>query len=90
MHLKGIPRDVGDCIDRSLCGYSNFFPKISCILRTCNECGTEFYKDSVAQNAEKMKDKHKRFMVKLSICVHNIRNDFKKIYKAVKNNILCP
>ena len=27
MHLKGIPRDVGDCIDRSLCGYSNFFPK---------------------------------------------------------------
>ena len=68
MHLKGIPRDVGDCIDRSLCGYSNFFPKISCILRTCNECGTEFYKDSiVAQNAEKMKDKHKRFMVKLWI-----------------------
>ena len=31
MHLKGIPRDVGDCIDRSLCGYSNFFPKILCI-----------------------------------------------------------
>ena len=68
MHLKGIPRDVGDCIDRSLCGYSNYFPKILCILSTCNECGTEFYKDSVVvQNAEKMKDKHKRFMVKLWI-----------------------
>ena len=67
-YLKGIPSDTGKCIDRTLCAYTEYFPNISCILRTCKECGTDKYKQSIlAKNAGKILDKHRRCMVKLWI-----------------------
>ena len=30
--MQGVPRDVGDCVDASLCHYDGFFPQLTCIL----------------------------------------------------------
>ena len=57
-----IPSDIGDCIDWSLCAYTGYFPKLPCILRICQECGTEKFKDSILdKNEAKCSDKRKRF-----------------------------
>ena len=42
-------REVGDCVDSSLCAYEGFFPHISCILCTCNKCGIEKVKSKFMQ-----------------------------------------
>ena len=64
--MSGVPRDVGDAIDKSLCEYSGYFPKLSCILHTCKKCGTDALKNSILQNnAAKIEDQRKRFLVKL-------------------------
>ena len=61
-----IPSDIGDCIDWSLCAYTGYFPKLPCILRICQECGTEKFKDSILhKNKAKCSDKRKRFLIKL-------------------------
>ena len=31
-YLRSIPRNIGDCIDQTLCPYTGFFPKLPCIL----------------------------------------------------------
>ena len=65
-YLSGVPRDVGDVIDKSLCEYGGYFPKFSCILCTCKKCGTDVFKNSILQNnAAKIEDQRKRFLVKL-------------------------
>ena len=65
-YLSGIPSDVGEAINRSLCEYSGYFPKVSCILRTCKTCGTDVFKNAILRdNADKLKDERKRFLVKL-------------------------
>ena len=33
--MRGIPSDVGDAIDNSLCDYEGYFPDIMCVLHTC-------------------------------------------------------
>ena len=64
--LSGVPRDVGDAIDKSLCEYSGYFPNLSCILCTCKKCGTDVLKNFILQNnALKIEDQRKRFLVKL-------------------------
>ena len=64
--LSGVPRDVGDAIDKSLCEYSGYFPNLSCILHTCKKCGTDVLKNFILQNnALKIEDQRKRFLVKL-------------------------
>ena len=63
--MKGIPADIGDAIDNSLCDYSGYFPDITCVLHTCKKCGTDKYKEMImAANATKIADKSKRFMIK--------------------------
>ena len=63
--MKGIPADVGDVIDKSLCAYDGFFPNIMCILHTCQNCGTAKYKQEILDaNASKITDKTRRFMIK--------------------------
>ena len=32
-YMSGIPSDVGEAIDKSLCEYSGYFPKIDCVTR---------------------------------------------------------
>ena len=64
-YMKGIPADLGDVIDKSLCAYDGFFPNIMCILCTCQYCGTAKYKQEILDaNASKITDKTRRFMIK--------------------------
>ena len=63
--MKGIPNDVGGAIDNSLCDYDGYFPNITCVLCTCNKCGTDKYKEYLmVLNATKMSDKSRRFLIK--------------------------
>ena len=64
-YMKGIPADIGDAIDNSLCDYIGYFPDIMCVLHTCKKCGTDKYKEKImAANATKIAEKSKRFMIK--------------------------
>ena len=64
--MSGIPSDVGEAIDKSLCEYSGYFPKIDCVTRKCKKCGTQLFKEAILQkNGQRIKDKRKRFLVKL-------------------------
>ena len=66
--MLGVPIDVGDAIDKSLCQYTGYFPKVDCILHTCNKCGTTPYQNSILRiNRNKLKDERKRFLVKIWI-----------------------
>ena len=40
-YLSGIPNNIDQCVDSSLCGYSSYFPKIDCALRKCQKCGVD-------------------------------------------------
>ena len=63
--MRGIPSDVGDAIDNSLCDYEDYFPDITCVLCTCQKCGAEKYKKYLeGVNAAKFDDKTKRFLIK--------------------------
>ena len=63
--MRGIPSDVSDAIDNSLCDYEGYFPDITCVLHTCQKCGTEKYKKYLeGVNAAKFADKTKRFLIK--------------------------
>ena len=65
-YMSGIPSDKGDSIDRSLCTYTGYFPKLPCILCICKDCGTEKFKKSILQrNKSKCCDKRKKFLVKI-------------------------
>ena len=64
--MTGIPSDIGDCIDRSLCAYMGYFPNLQCILHICKGCGTKKFKECILQkNKGKFYGKRKRFLVKL-------------------------
>ena len=64
-YTKGIPADISDAIDKSLCDYTGNFPDITCVLCTCKKCGTDKYKEKIlAANATKIADQSKRFMIK--------------------------
>ena len=65
-YLHGVPHNIGDCIDQSMCSYSGYFPKIQCILHTCDDCGVDKFKAKiVAANRGKLSDARERFLVKL-------------------------
>ena len=64
-YMLNIPRDVGGCVDRTLCTYNDYFPQLPCILRTCKMCSTkQFYNEIVESNKAKMSDTRKRFLIK--------------------------
>ena len=51
-----------------MCSYTGYFPKIQCILCTCNDCSVNKFKDKIlAANRDKLSDARKRFLVKLWI-----------------------
>ena len=50
-YLSNIPKDVGGCVDRTLCTYSGYFPQLTCILCKCKNCGTsQFYNEIIQQS----------------------------------------
>ena len=64
-YLNGTNKDLNEAVDSTLCKYTGRFPNIGCILRTCDECGTQKLKESLyTQNAAKLEDNRKRFLVK--------------------------
>ena len=65
-YMRNVPCDLGGCVDRTLCPYKGYFPKIECILHKCNTCGTaKFHREILNDNKDKTKDKRQRFLVKL-------------------------
>ena len=80
-YMKGVPRDVGDHLDASLCPYDGFFPQLVCILCTCKVCGVDKLKEKVEQlNASRMADKRKRFMVKVWVTKTKVSEGVKQSY----------
>ena len=64
--MKNVPRDVGGCVDRTLCPYEGYFIKLGCILCKCHKCGTsKFLAEILDDNADKCEDNRKHFLVKL-------------------------
>ena len=59
---------LGIALISQLCSNTGFFPKIQCILSTCNDCSVIKFKDKIlAANRDKLSDARKRFLVKLWI-----------------------
>ena len=80
-YMQGVPRDVGDCVDASLCHYDGFFPQLTCILHTCEHCGVERFKQKIERlNALRMKDTRKRFMVKVWVTKTKVTDGVKQSY----------
>ena len=66
--LHGVPHDIGDVTDRRMCHYTGYFPKLPCILCTCDNCGESKYQSQLVDlNRSKLSDTRKRFMVNIWI-----------------------
>ena len=64
-YLKGVPATIDASIDSSMCTYESYFPKISCALRDCTDCGVENLRQKLLDlNSELIQDKRKRFLIK--------------------------
>ena len=64
--MRNVPCNLGGCVDRTLCPYKGYFPKIECILRKCNTCGTaKFHREILNENKDKTEDERQCFLVKL-------------------------
>ena len=64
-YLNGVPRNVDNCIDSSLCEYDSYFPKLDCVLRNCDECGTEKLQEHLCRlNSNKLEDPRECFLIK--------------------------
>ena len=60
--------DIGDVIDRTMCHYTGYFPKLPCILHTCDNCGEAKFQNKLLDlNRNKLSYTRKRFMVKVWI-----------------------
>ena len=67
-YLHGVPHDIDNVIDRTMCAYVEYFPKLPCILGTCDNCGEAKYQEKLLDlNRDKLSDKRKQFMVKIWI-----------------------
>ena len=64
-YMSGIVCDLSSIVDASLCPYEGHFPNKSCVLRICDKCGVDNFRDHVIEsNPQKIKDTRKRFLVK--------------------------
>ena len=82
-YMRGVPRNVGDCVDASLCPYDGFFLQLTCILCTCELCGINQLKEKIEQlNVSRMADKSNRFMVKVWV------TKTKEVSEGVKQSYL--
>ena len=80
-YLEGTYKDLNQAVDSTLCSYTGFFPKIDCILCTCEHCGTEKLKDTLMQlNQNKLEDTHKRFLIKEWITKNKDNNGVSQSY----------
>ena len=81
--MSGIPRNLADCIDSSMCKYDTYFPPMPCILRTCQNCGIQRLSTKlIQQNKAKLQDKCKRFFVKQWTTKNEMKNGERSSYLA--------
>ena len=73
--MRNVPHDLGGCVDRTLCPYQGYFPKIECILCKCNTCGTAKFREILNDNKDKTKDERQRFLVKFSYTKREKKKD---------------
>ena len=63
--MENIPRDLGGCVDRTLCDYHGYFPNLKCVIRKCKNCGSsKFLQQILESNADKLSDNRKHFLIK--------------------------
>ena len=64
--MKNVPGDLGGCVDRTLCPYQGYFPKLACILHKYKKCRpSKFLAEILDDNADKCADIRQCFLVKL-------------------------
>ena len=64
-YMTGIPKDITEGVESSLCCYCSFFPSIACILHNCDDCGPQKVKVSIQQrNVAKLTETRNKFLVK--------------------------
>ena len=64
-YLKGVPGSIDGCIDSSMCTYSSYFPKMTCAMRNCTECGVDKLELELNNlNLNLLTDTRKRFLIK--------------------------
>ena len=80
-YLQGTYKEINKAVVSTLCTYSDFFPKIECILHTCEHCGTEKLKHHLMDvNQAKLEDTHKRFLIKQWITKNKTNNGVSQSY----------
>ena len=88
-YMQGVPMDVGNCVDASLCHYDGFFPQLTCILHTCKHCWVDRFKQKIERlNALTIEDNRKRFMVKVWVTKTKVTKDVKQSYLHWKHERL--
>ena len=79
-YLQGIPRNIDDCIDSSMCPYEKYFPKLKCALHECSLCGTNNLKLRLTTlNSDKLNDNRKKVLSK-----NNGRMKRKKLKEVIR------
>ena len=64
-YMANIPRDLGGCVDRTLCDYHGYFPNLKCVIHKCKNCGSsKFLQQILESNADKLSDNRKCFLIK--------------------------
>ena len=64
-YMANIPRDLGGCVDRTLCDYHGYFPNFKCVIHKCKNCvSSKFLHQILESNADQLNDKRKRFLIK--------------------------
>ena len=64
-YMANIPRDLGGCVDRTLCDYHEYFPNFKCVICKCKNCGSsKFLQQILESNADKLSDNRKCFLIK--------------------------
>ena len=56
-YMANIPRDLGGCVDRTLCDHHGYFPNFKCVIHKCKNCGSsKFLHQILESNADKLSD----------------------------------
>ena len=64
-YMTNIPRNLGGCLDRTLCDYHGYFPNFKCVIRKCKNSGSSKFPQQILEsNADKFSDNRKRFLIK--------------------------
>ena len=49
-YMPNIPRDLGGCVDRTLCDYHGYFPNFKCMILKCKNCGSSKFLHQILES----------------------------------------